>query len=112
MTLRSLLHPLRENAAALVVGMVLAGVLVASNLLFTRRAALPTVGADTPMLSTLLVALGGSRGILSEVLWWNPFGGALVADIRLAAEKPLCRIGAANGFTGDARPRFARYVGL
>ena len=71
MTLRSLLHPLRENAAALVVGVVLAGALVASNLLFTRRAALPTVGADTPMLSTLLVALGGSRGILSEVLWWR-----------------------------------------
>lgn len=45
--------------------------LVGANLCFTRRAVLPTVGTDSPMLSAALVAMGGSRGIVSEVLWWR-----------------------------------------
>ena len=45
--------------------------LVGANVCFTRRAVLPTVGTDSPMLSAVLVAMGGSRGVVSEVLWWR-----------------------------------------
>lgn len=37
----------------------------------TKRALPPFAGVDSPVLSALTVALGGSRGILAEVLWWR-----------------------------------------
>ncbi len=55
-------------------GLVFAGLLgvtVGSVMLCTRRALAPTVGVDSPAVSTTLVMLGGSRGILAEVLWWR-----------------------------------------
>ena len=45
--------------------------MIGANVCFTRRAVLPTVGTDSPMLSAVLVAMGGSRGVVSEVLWWR-----------------------------------------
>ncbi len=45
--------------------------MVAANLCLTQRAVPPTLGTDSPALSATLVALGGCRGIISEVLWWR-----------------------------------------
>ncbi len=50
-------------------GLLLATVL--SVVLCTRRAVPPTVGVDSPAVATTLVMLGGSRGIIAEVLWWR-----------------------------------------
>ena len=50
---------------------LLRAMVVGANCCFTRRAVLPTVGVDSPMLSAVLVAMGGSRGVISEVLWWR-----------------------------------------
>lgn len=61
---------LRGAAVWLLGAALLAGTLGAGACL-TRRAIPPTVGADSPALATLLVALGGARGILSEILWWR-----------------------------------------
>ncbi len=44
---------------------------VASIGFCTRRAMAPTVGVDSPAVATTLVMLGGSRGILAEILWWR-----------------------------------------
>ena len=68
------------------VGVGLLGALALSGLA-TRRALPPTMGADSPMLSTLLVALGGSRGIIAEVLWWRI--GDLQRQNRYAELVPL-----------------------
>jgi hypothetical protein len=54
-----------------IVGALLACAVMASNLLFTQRAVPPTMGADSSTLSAVLVALGGCRGMISEVLWWR-----------------------------------------
>ncbi len=51
--------------------LLLLGATVASGLWVTRRAMLPSVGVDSPAMATLLVMLGGSRGLLAEVLWWR-----------------------------------------
>ncbi len=53
------------------IGAMLACAAVVSNICFTQRAVPPTTGADSPMLSAVLVALGGCRGMISEVLWWR-----------------------------------------
>ena len=53
------------------VGAGLACLAVFANLCFTQRAVPPTTGVDSPMLSAVLVTLGGCRGIISEVLWWR-----------------------------------------
>lgn len=50
---------------------VLTAFMVGANRLMTRQAVLPTVGTDSPLLSAVFVAMGGARGILSEVLWWR-----------------------------------------
>lgn len=68
------------------VGVALLGALALSGLA-TRRAVPPAAGTDSPALSTLLVALGGSRGILAEVLWWRI--GDLQRQNRYAELVPL-----------------------
>ncbi len=69
----------------LVGGLLLAAFLLTHSI--TRLAVSPTVGVDSPALSTLLVALGGSRGILSEILWWRI--GDLQRQNRFAELVPL-----------------------
>ncbi|MEG1553026.1 MAG: hypothetical protein RSA59_05665 [Raoultibacter sp.] len=54
----------------LMVGAFLFAALIGSGFA-TRAAVPPTLGSDSPALAALLVALGGSRGILSEILWWR-----------------------------------------
>lgn len=44
---------------------------LAASFCVTRRAVPPTVGASSPALAAVMVALGGSRGILAEILWWR-----------------------------------------
>lgn len=68
------------------VGAALLGALSLSGMA-TRRAVPPTSGADTPALSALLVALGGSRGVLAEILWWRI--GDLQRQNRYAELVPL-----------------------
>ncbi len=55
----------------LCIGLGLLFATVLSVVCFTRRAMPPTVGVDSPAVATTLVMLGGSRGILAEVLWWR-----------------------------------------
>lgn len=43
----------------------------AANVWCTQRAVPPTTGTDSPTLSAVVVALGGCRGMISEVLWWR-----------------------------------------
>ncbi len=52
-------------------GLVLLCLTVGSIVFCTRRAVPPTVGVDSPAVATLSVMLGGSRGILAEILWWR-----------------------------------------
>ena len=37
----------------------------------TQQSAPAAIGVASPALSVLMVALGGSRGILAEILWWR-----------------------------------------
>lgn len=76
----------RVRGARWIVGVALLGALALSGLA-TRRAVPPTAGADSPALSALLVALGGSRGVLAEVLWWRI--GDLQRQNRYAELVPL-----------------------
>lgn len=78
---------MRALAARLGIGAALAAATLAAGLLLTRRAVPPTVGADSPALSAALVALGGSRGILAEILWWRI--GDLQRQSRYAELVPL-----------------------
>ena len=56
--------------------------------LWTTRQALPSSGGeDTAALTALSVALGGTRGILSEILWWRI--GDLQKQARYAELLPL-----------------------
>ncbi len=59
------------TSRAWLVGIALLGTVIATNVCFTQRAVPPTTGTDSPTLSAVLVALGGCRGIISEVLWWR-----------------------------------------
>ena len=77
----------RGRAAAWLLGAALAGGALAAGLLCTRRAVPPTVGADSPALSALLVALGGARGVIAEILWWRI--GDLQRQGRFAELVPL-----------------------
>lgn len=74
-------------AATWLLGAALAGGALASGLLLTRRAVPEAVGADSPALSALFVALGGARGVLSEILWWRI--GDLQRQGRFAELVPL-----------------------
>lgn len=64
------LPTLLPRGRTLLIGMLLAGAALAS-LSVTRLALPPTAGVDAPFYSALLVVLGGSRGILAEILWWR-----------------------------------------
>lgn len=44
---------------------------LAASFCVTRLAVPPTVAVASPALATVMVALGGSRGILAEILWWR-----------------------------------------
>lgn len=57
---------------------------------FTRKAVPPTVGVESPALSTVLVALGGARGVVSELLWWRIY--ELQNDNRYAELLPLTEL--------------------
>lgn len=60
----------RHRMRLLLTGALLALAALAS-LAVTRLAQPPTAGVDAPVYSALLVVLGGSRGILAEILWWR-----------------------------------------
>ena len=77
---------LRQGWRRAAVGLCLFAALLGSTRV-TRLAVSPTVGVDSPALSVLLVALGGSRGILSEILWWRI--GDLQRQNRYAELVPL-----------------------
>lgn len=76
----------RSRIRLLATGALLALVAFAS-LGVTRFALPPTVGVDAPFYSALLVVLGGSRGILAEILWWRI--GDLQKQNRYAELVPL-----------------------
>ncbi len=60
-----------RKLATLFIILILLGATLFSGVFVTRRAMLPGVGVDSPAMSTLLVMLGGSRGLLAEILWWR-----------------------------------------
>ena len=61
--------------------------LAAGSFVITKRTVPPTVGVDSPIFSALVVALGGSRGILAEILWLRI--GDLQQQNRYAEVVPL-----------------------
>lgn len=70
----------------LVAGILLGAVALASFRV-TRFAVPPSVGVDAPLYSAVLMVLGGSRGILAEILWWRI--GDLQKQNRFAELVPL-----------------------
>lgn len=66
---------------------ILLGVFALGSFRVTQRAVPPSVGVDTPVYSAVLMVLGGSRGILAEILWWRI--GDLQKQNRFAELVPL-----------------------
>lgn len=77
----------RFPRARMLIAGILLGMLALASFRVTRFAVPPSVGVDAPFYSAVLMVLGGSRGIIAEILWWRI--GDLQKQNRFAELVPL-----------------------